>query len=139
MREHRNLHLKVQELCDCYATTDPLREMSRIPNDADKAESALKWLALAALQRCQSQAPRKAAKGWSNLAVTVAQLETEESRRQPGCRLERSEAEAVAWRHADPARCRVAGDVAGRWRRAGSACEPSMRVTIRLPGVSFAA
>lgn len=49
MKEHRNLHLKVQELCDCFATTDPLREMSRIPSDADKAESALKWLALAAL------------------------------------------------------------------------------------------
>ncbi len=28
MKEKRNVHLKVQELCDCYATNDPLKEMS---------------------------------------------------------------------------------------------------------------
>jgi hypothetical protein len=49
MKEKRNVHLKVQELCDCYATNDPLKEMSVIKNDADKEEAALKWLALAAL------------------------------------------------------------------------------------------
>lgn len=49
MKEKRNLHLKVQELCDCYATTDPLKEMSEIKADDDKDEAALKWLALAAL------------------------------------------------------------------------------------------
>lgn len=49
MKEKRNLHLKVQELCDCYATTDPLKEMSKIKADADKDEAAIKWLALAAL------------------------------------------------------------------------------------------
>lgn len=49
MKEKRNLHLKVQELCDCYATTDPLKEMSQIKADADTDEAALKWLALAAL------------------------------------------------------------------------------------------
>jgi hypothetical protein len=49
MKEKRNLHLKVQELCDCYATNDPLKEMSRIKGDGDKDEAALKWLALAAL------------------------------------------------------------------------------------------
>ena len=49
MKEKRNLHLKVQELCDCYATTDPLKEMSKIEADADKDEAAIKWLALAAL------------------------------------------------------------------------------------------
>jgi len=49
MKEKRNLHLKVQELCDCYATTDPLKEMSNVKNDADKDEAALKWIALAAL------------------------------------------------------------------------------------------
>jgi hypothetical protein len=26
MKEKRNLHLKTQELCDCYATNDPLKE-----------------------------------------------------------------------------------------------------------------
>lgn len=49
MKEKRNLHLKVQELCDCYATTDPLKEMSTLGTDKDKEEAALKWLALAAL------------------------------------------------------------------------------------------
>ena len=49
MKEKRNVHLKVQELCDCYATSDPLKEMSVVKNDADKDEAALKWLALAAL------------------------------------------------------------------------------------------
>jgi len=49
MKEKRNLHLKVQELCDCYATNDPLKEMSEIKGDGDKDEAAVKWLALAAL------------------------------------------------------------------------------------------
>ncbi len=49
MKEKRNVHLKVQELCDCYATNDPLKEMSVVKNDEDKDEAALKWLALAAL------------------------------------------------------------------------------------------
>jgi hypothetical protein len=49
MKEKRNLHLKVQELCDCYATTDPLKEMAALGGDKDKEEAALKWLALAAL------------------------------------------------------------------------------------------
>jgi hypothetical protein len=49
MKEKRNVHLKVQELCDCYATNDPLKEMSVVKNDPDKDEAALKWLALASL------------------------------------------------------------------------------------------
>jgi hypothetical protein len=49
MKEKRNLHLKVQELCDCYATTDPLKQMSIIQKEPDSAETALKWLALATL------------------------------------------------------------------------------------------
>jgi len=49
MKEKRNIHLKVQELCDCYATNDPLKEMSEIKGDSDQDEAAAKWLALAAL------------------------------------------------------------------------------------------
>jgi len=49
MKEKRNLHLKVQELCDCYATTDPLVEMSKVEADQDVQEASAKWLALAAL------------------------------------------------------------------------------------------
>ena len=56
MKEKRNVHLKVQELCDCYATNDPLKEMSTVKNDADKDEGALKWLALTALHGVNSNA-----------------------------------------------------------------------------------
>lgn len=49
MKEKRNLHLKVQELCDCFATTDPLKEMSVLGQEKDREEAAAKWLALAAL------------------------------------------------------------------------------------------
>jgi hypothetical protein len=49
MKDKRSLHLKVQELVDCYATTDPLKEMSVLDRDADQEEAALKWVALAAL------------------------------------------------------------------------------------------
>ena len=56
MKEKRNLHLKVQELCDCYATNDPLKEMSVVKNDGDKDEAAIKWLALAALHGVNNNA-----------------------------------------------------------------------------------
>ena len=56
MKEKRNVHLKVQELCDCYATNDPLKEMSVVKNDSDKDEAALKWLALASLHGVNSNA-----------------------------------------------------------------------------------
>ena len=58
MKEKRNFHLKVQEMCDCYATTDPLQEMSRLPQDQDKEEGALKWLALAALHGINNNASK---------------------------------------------------------------------------------
>jgi hypothetical protein len=45
----RSLHLKVQELIDCFATADPLREMWYLEKEEDKDEAALKWLALAVL------------------------------------------------------------------------------------------
>jgi hypothetical protein len=56
MKEKRNLHLKVQEMCDCYATTDPMKEMSEIKADSDQDEAAVKWLALAALHGVNNNA-----------------------------------------------------------------------------------
>jgi hypothetical protein len=58
MKDKGNLHLKVQELCDCFATTDPLKEMSDIINDTDKEEAALKWLALATLHGVNNNAEK---------------------------------------------------------------------------------
>jgi len=49
MKDASNLHLKVQELCDCFATTDPLKEMSEVKDSQEVNEAALKWFALAVL------------------------------------------------------------------------------------------
>jgi len=58
MKEKRNVHLKVQELCDCYAANDPLKEMSTVKSEGDKDEAALKWLALSALHGVNSNAEK---------------------------------------------------------------------------------
>ena len=58
MRDKHSLHLKVQEFCDCYATTDPLKEMSDLEKDVDKEEAALKWLALATLHGINANAKK---------------------------------------------------------------------------------
>lgn len=49
MEDKRNAHVKVQELCNCFASTNFLEEMSRLAEDRDKEEAALKWLALMVL------------------------------------------------------------------------------------------
>lgn len=49
MKDSVSMHKKVQEMCDCYATTDPLREMSILKDESDLEEAAVKWVALAAL------------------------------------------------------------------------------------------
>lgn len=58
MEDKRNLHLKVQELCDCFATTDYLEEMSKLAQDEDKDEAALKWLALTVLHAVNAGAKK---------------------------------------------------------------------------------
>jgi hypothetical protein len=57
MKEKRNVHLKVQEMCNCYATTDPLKSMSQMANE-DSEDSAAKWLALAALHGVNANAKK---------------------------------------------------------------------------------
>lgn len=58
MKEMRSMHLRVQEMCDCYATTDPLEEMAKMAaqDGGDLEESAVKWLALAILHGINSNA-----------------------------------------------------------------------------------
>lgn len=58
MKDKRSLHLKVQELCDCFVSEDPLRAMSLLKKDADKEEAALKWFALAVLHGVNDNAKR---------------------------------------------------------------------------------
>ncbi len=58
MKDSANIHLKVQELCDCFATTDPLKGMSDISRAAEEDEAALKWIALAVLHGVGSNAEK---------------------------------------------------------------------------------
>lgn len=56
MKDPNSLHLAFQEHIDCFATTDPLKEMSTIKAEADKDDAALKWLALAVLHGINNHA-----------------------------------------------------------------------------------
>lgn len=58
MKESTNPHLKVQELCDCFAETDPLKEMSTLIREPATDEAALKWIALAVLHGVNSNAEK---------------------------------------------------------------------------------
>ncbi len=58
MKDTANTHQKVQELCDCYATTDPLKEMSEVGLAPASEEAALKWIALAVLHGINSNADK---------------------------------------------------------------------------------
>jgi hypothetical protein len=58
MKDKRSLHLKVLELCDCYATTDYLKEMSLLSGAVDKEEGALKWVALSVLHGINGNAKK---------------------------------------------------------------------------------
>ena len=79
MKEKRNVHLKVQELCDCYATNDPLKEMSTIKSEEDHDEAALKWLALSALHGVNGNAEKititRSKEGDINVAANYRQSE----------------------------------------------------------------
>ena len=79
MKEKRNVHLKVQELCDCYATNDPLKEMSAVKNDDDQDEAAVKWLALAALHGVNNNAKEVSITRFAdgNVRVTARYREAE--------------------------------------------------------------
>jgi hypothetical protein len=79
MKDKESLHLKVQDLCNCFATTDPLREMSIVKDVADKEEAALKWLALAALHGVNNNAEKitLATSDDGNVKVTAEYRKTE--------------------------------------------------------------
>ncbi len=76
MKATENLHLKVQELCDCYATTDPLKEMAK--TDDSGLDGALKWLALAALHGVNNNAKKISVKqaGDGTVSVTAEYRDT---------------------------------------------------------------
>ena len=58
MKDPNSFHLKVQEHIDCFATADPLKEMSVVTNETDKDMAALKWIALATLHGINNRAKK---------------------------------------------------------------------------------
>ncbi len=71
MKDSENLHLKLQELCACFSSTDPLKEMSELANDTDSDDAALKWLALTALHGVNANAEKITLKEDDNGKVQV--------------------------------------------------------------------
>ncbi len=71
MKDSGSVHKNIQEMCDCYSTTDPLREMSVLKNDADKDQAAVKWLALAALHGVNNNADNISIRRTADGKVTV--------------------------------------------------------------------
>ena len=91
MKDAASLHLKVQEMCDCYATTDPLKEMSAIAREADKEAAALKWLALAALHGVNFNAEKitikRTAEGTFSVTAQYRRAELPSPGRETGARI----------------------------------------------------
>ena len=56
MKAASSSHQKIQDLCDCFATSDPLKEMCEVIHDANTNEAALKWIALAVLHEINNNA-----------------------------------------------------------------------------------
>ena len=79
MLDKRTLHMKVQEHCDCFATTDLLGEMAGLAKEQDSEEGALKWIALAVLHGIDRNAKkislRRTADG--GISVTAKYRESE--------------------------------------------------------------
>lgn len=73
MKEKRNLHLKVQEMCDCYAANDPLKAMSQMANESDADEAAVKWIALATLHGINSNAKKIKISSTGDAVVVTAE------------------------------------------------------------------
>ena len=94
MLDKRSLHLKVQELCDCYAGTDYLKEMCLLPEASDPDEAALKWIALAVLHGINANAEKiKITCGGEGVAVAA---EYRKSRLpSPGAEVGRRALEAI--------------------------------------------
>jgi hypothetical protein len=84
MKEKRSLHQKVQEMCDCYATTDPLVEMAKLAGDTDLQEAATKWLALAALHAINAGAHKISIRLGKDGGIEVTARYKEASLPSPG-------------------------------------------------------
>jgi len=79
MKDTDSIHKKLQDMCNCFATSDPLKEMSILKDDTNKGEAAVKWLSLAALHGVNNNAEKvsiiRTAEG--NVRVTAEYRKTE--------------------------------------------------------------
>lgn len=71
MKDTDSVHKKIQELCQCFSTTDPLKQMSALNQDEDSMEAALKWVAVAILHGVNSNAKKLTLKQKDDEAVSV--------------------------------------------------------------------
>ena len=71
MLDKRTLHMKVQEQCDCFATTDLLAEMAGLVKEQNSEEGALKWIALAVLHGIDRNAKKISLRRTANGGITV--------------------------------------------------------------------
>ncbi len=95
MKDKRNLHLEVQEHIDCFANTDPLKEMSEITKDRDKDQAALKWMALAVLHGINFNAKRISLTTAPDGTTTVQAKYREATLPSPGGEIGRNIVEAT--------------------------------------------
>ena len=73
MKDHESMHLKIQEMADCYATTDHVTEMSSLAEDTDREQAAIKWLALAILHGINGNAKKITVKKTKNAVKVKAE------------------------------------------------------------------
>jgi hypothetical protein len=95
MKDKRSLHLEVQEHIDCFANTDPLKEMSEITKDTDKDQAALKWMALAVLHGINFNAKKISLTTSADGTTTVQAKYREATLPSPGKEIGRNIVEAV--------------------------------------------
>ncbi|MFZ2444767.1 MAG: hypothetical protein WAW37_00275 [Syntrophobacteraceae bacterium] len=84
MLDKRTLHMKVQEQCDCFAETDPLREMAALKGEPDTEEGALKWLALAVLHGINDNAKKITVSRAGDGGITITAKYRESELPSPG-------------------------------------------------------
>lgn len=95
MKDKRSLHLEVQEHIDCFANTDPLKEMSEITGDTDKDQAALKWMALAVLHGINFNAKKISLRTAADGTATVQAKYRKADLPSPGGDIGRNVIEAV--------------------------------------------
>jgi hypothetical protein len=74
---NRNLHLKLQEMCECYMNTDYLPELDKTATTGrdDLEENSIKYLALAILESLTQKAEKLIIKKQDKVEVTVVSFD----------------------------------------------------------------